>query len=249
MKLLIFLYKIQRNIENMTKTEEFQRFFKKLLNKENITFQDFQDFDKIEKLIEEGANINEEITNDYVKGTPLYHSICKLKEELVYFLISKDVFPDVCSIRKCCILDLHLLEELLKRFNFNKFINYDYVYILSDAKILEVFLGFIKFENTISYNFSYIKNGNFYNAKYDFFAIEYVIISYITGRDGIGNIDNVNKNNKKEIISMLKKQGHIVSHQKINEFISTYCDYENNEKAKKCFLDRFYYIYKYWSDL
>lgn len=233
----------------MTKTEEFQRIFKELLNKE-----DFEDFDKIEKLINDGADINKEFeyddgfTDGYIKGTPLYHSILKLKDtELAYFLISKDVIPDICSIRQCiCMKNLHLLEELLKRFDFDKFINYDYFYILSDSRVLEVFLGFINFENTtISYNFSYIKNGSFYDAKYIFFAIEYIIISYITEKDCFIN----DVGNKKEMISMLKKCKNTLSIEKINEFISTYCDYESNQKIKKRMLDRFDYIYKYWLDL
>lgn len=54
-----------------------RRIFKEIL------INDFDAFDKIEKLINEGDDINKDFeyyngcTECCIKGTPLYHSICK----------------------------------------------------------------------------------------------------------------------------------------------------------------------------
>lgn len=186
--------------ESLSKEESFSIQEEKLLNSQ--------------KLIEEGADINEAFYYERDKYTPLMHVLSAyyytntnymnndFLDNMIYFLFQNDVVTDKVSI-KFCIRNLKLLEEILKRSN-DQDIKFNYS---SNILYLEIITGFnaVKLDEFMSYEFSYVnKEENcIYFKNYDYLPIEVALLDYATERGSA----IINLEGRKDIIRLLKKQG------------------------------------------
>lgn len=209
---------------NISITEKFQNIWTSIIGlhdclsrEESFSIQEEKLLDA-QNLIEEGADINkpfyDERENMIVKYTPLRHVLTSyyythttymnndFLDNMVYFLFQNDVVADKSSIN-FCIRDLKLLEEILKRANDEDIIlNYS-----SNILYLEIITGFnnVKLYESIPYKFSYINKEDMciYIKNYDYLPIEVTLLDYATEK-GSAIIDI---QGRKDIISLLKKQG------------------------------------------
>ena len=180
-------------------------------------------FKDLEKLIDDGADINEPFYNNkndpfyavdeedmmelYGKYTPLSYVLlayyCSrtqymgndFLDNMVSFLFTNDVVIDEQSIKSClcCNEDSKLLYEILQRSNDIKLLRFSNC----DSLLLEIFIGF---SNTIldefmQYEFSYVDSECIYFQNYDFLPIEVVILDYCTER----GLAFKNESNRKHI--------------------------------------------------
>lgn len=196
-----------------------------LSKEESFSIQE-EKFLEAQKLIKEGADINEPFYNEtennyirhiYIKYTPLWHVLCAYHytattymnndflDNMIYFLFQNDVVTDKASIKSCesSNRDFKLLEEILKRAN-DEDIMLKYT---PHIKYLEIITGFnnVKLDEFIPYEFSYINKENrcIYFKDYNYLPIEVTFLDYATEK-GSAIIDT---QGRKDIINLLKKQG------------------------------------------
>jgi len=192
--------------------------FQETLSKEESFLIQEEKLSEAQKLIEEGADINEPFYNERESNTPLgnvlsayYYTDTKYMnndflDNMIYFLFSNDVVTDKNSITTCvsCIRDMKLLEELLKRANDDDIkLNYNNNNIL----YLETIIGFsnVKLDDFIQYEFSYVnKEENvIYFKNYYYLPIEVTLLDYATEKGSA----IITKQERQEIIRLFKKKG------------------------------------------
>lgn len=189
---------------------------KSSLEIENAFSVQKEKFLEAEKMIEEGADINEPFYDEkeslYDKYTPLGHVMSlyyytyttymnnDFLDNMIYFLFSHDLITDKESI-KSCYGDLKLLEEILKRAN-DEDIKFKYS---TNIKYLEIITSFptVKLDEFISYEFSYVNENIIYFQNYDYLPIEVVMLDYATSRGS----KITNDEERKDVIHLFKKQG------------------------------------------
>lgn len=208
-------------------TEKFQNIWLSIIGLHESVYQDSLSKEEsfsmqeeklldAQKLIEEGANINEPFYNEResMYDTPL-GCVCSsyyytettymnnnFLDNMIYFLFSNDVVPDKGSISHC-FRDFKLLEEILKRAN-DEDVKFKYS---SNILYLEIYTGFptVKLDEFIPYELSYVnkEERSIYFKNYYYLPIEVILLDYATERGSA----IINREGRKNIIRLLKKQG------------------------------------------
>lgn len=205
-----------------TPTEKFQNIWKYItrlqdsVSREDAFIIQEEKFQEAEKLISEGADINESFYDeiDYENNTALYYVLVEyyyaqtqymndeFLDNMIYFLFSKDIVIDKRSI-KLCFRDTKLLDDLLKRAN-DIDIKFEYS---SNPLFLEIITGFpsVKLDEFIPYEFSYVnkEEQGIYFKNYYYLPIEVVMLDYTTERGSAITTDD----NRRDIIRILKRNG------------------------------------------
>lgn len=223
-------------------TINFQNIWIEILSSRDVNLLD--NLDKAKILIEEGADINSAF-GGYLRSirnnTPLYYLLVEyfryntyylndvILDDLLCFLFENNVMPDKESIR-FCIRDTKLLEELLKRSDYNEF-----MYTLNPLS-LETILGFTTLDVSITYNFSYISKDNCIHSIREYLLpIECIILDFII-KKGL-----TTESERTDIIHILKRNDSpSPSMEKLNKIISV-IEMDSNENNKK--LEEYYNYY------
>jgi hypothetical protein len=242
-------------------TEKFQNIWNSILSEDTIMESDMFTLEKnlhiINSLIDNGADINQEyLTNNHFfnkNTTPLltllytydeYRNYTSYMDEILYFLLSKEVIIDHRSIIYCINSELYkILEDLLKRVNDNtiienirRFYNDDIGFGLSDPLLLEILIGFsiIDVDDNFQFTVSFVENNKILKMDYNCLPIEYLFIVYAKGG---------RKHILKEKISILKKYGKSPSFKKIDLIIE---EIKNDDEKYRKIIDKYLKEIKTW---
>jgi hypothetical protein len=253
----------------MDPTEEFQLIWFTILKDQEKNLEKLEeDFKELEKLIDQGADINHEMCDeDGELKTPLLYLIeeyyysntsymnDEYLDELLSFLFSKDVVIDDSSFYYSCRVSVKLYEELLKRSYDNDEEKNIEINMSSNPLCLEIATGFpnIRLDRDIPYIFSYFskEEERLVSEEYRYLPIECVILDYVIERGSKITTDD----KRKEIIKILKRQGspnpdveniNIIL-DRINHSGSRYFTLNlKDPKVKENRIDRFKEIYDYF---